>query len=401
MKIAFFIGSPDISGGTYVIFQHALHAKLIGHDVTLVCLYPYEPKATPWHPALNELRFVQIQSLGDEHFDLAIATWWRTATELHAIHADQYAYFVQSIESRFYPSRDVPLRRFVDSTYDLGLPSVTEAVWIKDHLAEYHGSRAQLVRNGIRKDLYSLDGHAVAARRKRGELRVLVEGPFGVFFKNVGTSLRLARRSKADETWLLTSTDINWYPGVSRLFSRVPVNDAGSIYRSCDVILKLSYVEGMFGPPLEMFHCGGTAVVYDVTGHDEYIKHDHNALVLKRDDVKGVVNALDRLRDDPSLLDRLKGNAIDTAANWPDWEHSSAEFERALGHFMSLPAVSRREIAERNEAFMADYVRDEQARLATQPKSLKYRHRVTAALYRIPKLQSLRRWGGFVWEGWG
>lgn len=40
----------------------------------------------------------------------------------------------------------------------------------------------------------------------------------------------------------------------------------------------------MFGPPLEMFHCGGTSIVYDVTGHDEYIVHDKNGLVAKTDD---------------------------------------------------------------------------------------------------------------------
>jgi hypothetical protein len=54
-----------------------------------------------------------------------------------------------------------------------------------------------------------------------------------------------------------------------------------SVYRSCDDILKLSLVESMFGPPLEMFHCGGTAIVYNVTGHDEYIVHGRNALVAE------------------------------------------------------------------------------------------------------------------------
>jgi hypothetical protein len=42
--------------------------------------------------------------------------------------------------------------------------------------------------------------------------------------------------------------------------------DTPLVYRSCDILGKLSYVEGMFGPPLEMFHCGWTAIVYNVTG---------------------------------------------------------------------------------------------------------------------------------------
>src|SRR6185312_7160400 len=114
MKIAFFIGSADISGGTYVVYQHALYAIQSGHDVTLVLLYPYATNQRKWHHALDVLRIVQIWDLGEERFDLAIATWWRTATELHKINASQYAYFVQSIESRFYPDAEKPLQALVD-----------------------------------------------------------------------------------------------------------------------------------------------------------------------------------------------------------------------------------------------------------------------------------------------
>ena len=65
-----------------------------------------------------------------------------------------------------------------------------------------------------------------------------------------------------------------------RVFERVAVESTPVIYRSCDVLVKLSQVEGMYGPPLEMFHCGGTVVTYDVTGHEEYVEHGVNGLVV-------------------------------------------------------------------------------------------------------------------------
>lgn len=399
MRIAFFIGSADISGGTYVIYQHALHAKAAGHDVTIALLYPAMP-TNNWHPALGTLRFVPVESLKGERFDLAIATWWRTANELHCIDAEQYAYFVQSIESRFYPEHEAPLRALVDATYELPLPTVTEATWIQEHLESY-GTRADLVRNGIRKDLYSVEGRVESPRPPRGQLRVLVEGPLGVFFKNVGRSLRLSRRSKADQTWLLTSTDLGWYPGVARTFSRVPIDSVSPIYRSCDVILKLSYVEGMFGPPLEMFHCGGTAVVYDVTGHDEYISNGTNALVLRRDDEQGVVDALNRLRDEPALLEQLKQGALATARAWPDWGESSTQFEKTMGRFMQVKPMPRAELAERNAEAMARYVERENHRLATTPSRRSVTSPITSRLYRVQKIGDFRRWLGYVREGWG
>ena len=37
-----------------------------------------------------------------EHYDVAVATWWETTFTLFEIPADRYAYFVQSLEDRFY-----------------------------------------------------------------------------------------------------------------------------------------------------------------------------------------------------------------------------------------------------------------------------------------------------------
>ena len=106
----------------------------------------------------------------------------------------------------------------------------------------------------------------------------------------------------------------------------MPPADCAKIYRSCDVIVKLSYVEGMFGPPLEMFHCGGTTIVYDVTGHDEYIEHEKNGLVVKTDDDDKVVEYINKLKDNPRYLNKLKKEALVTAKNWISWEESSLRF---------------------------------------------------------------------------
>jgi hypothetical protein len=340
MKIVFLVGSVGISGGNYVVFQHALYARARGHEVTIAVMQRFAPADLAWHPGLTELRLVHLDDLGDARFDIALATWWRTALELHRIDSRQYAYFVQSIESRFFDASQDAFRRLVDRTYEMRLPGITEASWIRQYLAQRYGSVYPLARNGIRKDLYLADGPRHAARVP-GHLRVLVEGGFAVPFKNTARTVRLARRARAFETWLLTMSDVPWYPGVRRVFSRVPINEVPAVYRSCDVIVKLSLVEGMFGPPLEMFHCGGTAIVYDVSGHDEYIVHGQNSLVAKMGDEAAVVGHLRRLRDDPRLLADLKAGALDTARAWPDWEQSSALFLAHLEGLLACEPVTR------------------------------------------------------------
>ncbi|MCX8517401.1 MAG: glycosyl transferase family 1, partial [Rhodoferax sp.] len=270
-SICILVGSMAISGGTYVIVQHAAWLQDQGYNVTLAVQERFTAETLAWHDRAIRLRCIPIESAKEEPFDLVIATWWKTAFDLHHFNATRHAYFVQSIESRFYPEAEIPLRALVNATYRLPLCYVTEAVWIRDYLASNYGHAATLVRNGIRKDIYRPDGATVMPRNPDRQPRVLVEGHFGVAFKNTALSVRLAREAGAKDIWLLTGTPVRWVPGISKVFSQVPMVTTPEIYRSCDILVKLSTVEGMFGPPLEIFHCGGTAIVFDVTGYDEYI----------------------------------------------------------------------------------------------------------------------------------
>lgn len=346
MRIAFLIQRSSISGGTYVVFQHALHASQSGHDVIIVTLSRQSPHAEVWHPAVPLLRFVPIEEAADVDFDIVFGTLWSTMLELHRLRAKRYAYFVQSIESRFYPAEQAQLRALVDTIYGWNVPGITEATWIRDYLAAQYGARYHLVRNGIRKDLYRTEGPRLAEPGGRRP-RILVEGSFGLI-KNTARALAVARHAACGEIWLLTMSDIPWFPGVQRVFTSLPVDQVPLVYRSCDLILKLSLVEGMFGPPLEMFHCGGTAVVYDVSGHDEYIVHEKNALVVPMHDETGAMRALKRLAGEPRLMDNLKRGALETAAAWPDWKVSSAQFLEAIQALCdSEPFTRDRLLAER------------------------------------------------------
>jgi len=336
MEICILIGSADISGGTVAIFQHALYLVEEGHDVVLVPQFPVENATPNWHRGLGRLRFASREEVAETEFDLGLATWWRTVYDLPRINARRHAYFVQSIESRFYADHERSLRHLVDATYSLGLPIITEARWIKEWLVELGNRHVSVVPNGCDKTIFRPDGPCYAPR-VAGRLRVLVEGALGVDFKNVARTLALLRKSVADEIWLMTPSPVSWYPGVDRVFSRIPLDKTAEIYRSCDLLVKLSTVEGMFGPPLEMFHCGGTAIVWSVTGHEEYVRNGENAIVVPLGDEQGVLSAVARLKHDRSLLQNLKAGALATASTWPDWSQTSPEFASAINDIMQMP----------------------------------------------------------------
>lgn len=372
-----------ISGGTYVIVQHASYLRDHGYDVTLAVQEPFPASTLAWHDEAPKLRCIPIEDAKRESFDLVIATWWKTAFELGNFEAQRYAYFVQSIESRFYPESERPLRALVDATYRFPIEYVTEATWIQQHLKTNFDQDAALVHNGIRKDVYTRSGLAVAPRTTDMQPRVLVEGHFGVSFKNTALGVRLAREAGAKDIWVLTGSLIGWLPGVSRIFSRVPMVKTAEIYRSCDILIKLSTVEGMFGPPLELFHCGGTAIVFDVSGHDEYIVNGSNAAVVLTGDTDGIVKMLRKLLNDRSELLRLQEGARQTADKWPSWADSSARFSEWVDQCFAGPEVDKSLLVKMTTKAFSDYSEAEKNRLNKNPWVVR-RHKLSALAARFP-----------------
>lgn len=382
-KICFLVGSVAISGGTYVIFQHALALQARGYDVTLAVQEPFTEKTVAWHDSGEMLHCLPFEKARLENYDLVIATWWKTALELASFHAPRYGYFVQSIESRFYPENETPLRALVEATYTLPVQYVTEATWIMRYLQETYHQSACLVHNGIRKDVYTPEGPTIAPRIA-GHPRVLIEGHFNISFKNTALALKLAQEAGAKDIWVMTGSPVTALPGASRVFSRVPIHKTPEIYRSCDILVKLSTVEGMFGPPLEIFHCGGTALVFDVTGYDEYIENEQNAVVVKNRNLESVVTKLGQILNDQSYLEKLKHGAQATAHAWPDWTQSSALFVKWVETALVSPPCNHAEVESITKEAWQKYTADEQERLKANP-SIVWRYRLKGLARRLPR----------------
>ncbi len=328
MKIAFIIAGVGISGGVNVIFEHAVRMNRRGQQVSIITSEAVLSNQVDWHQSAKELNFQTFQESENRIFDIVIATWWETVYELTKLKASHYVYFVQSIESKLYAADNEYLKALINFTYQLSVTVVTEAHWIQQYLEKYFDKKAYLVRNGIYKNIY-INIVPIAAVNEN-KIRILIEGDLYSFFKNTKKTIEICQKSNVDEIWLLTPNQITEYKGITKVFSKVPIHQTPAIYSSCDVLVKLSLAEGMFGPPLEMFHCGGTAIVYDVTGYDDYIQHNINALVVKTGNENKVIEYINYLKANPSELARLKNAASETAKSWHDWEEASLEFENVL-----------------------------------------------------------------------
>ena len=330
MKLAFLLNDLQLSGGVGVAVRHARElASRHGHDVTLVLAR--EQEREPWQ--FDGLAHLHVEGLAEaraQRFDVAISTWWETAFPLFELPAERYACFVQSLEDRFYVPEALE-RPLAALTQALPGAVITEARWIADTLAQLRPeTRCRLVRNGIDKQVFASPERLGV--RVGAPLRIVVEGSPAVWFKGVRDAVEAVghMREPRHLTVVTTQPDALESDVPDAVVGPLTHAEMARLYADSDVVLKLSRVEGMYGPPLEGFHMGATCVTTPVTGHEEYVEHGWNGLVVDWDDLRGTARALDLLARDRRLLHFLRSNALATARSWPSWEQAGTFMAAAL-----------------------------------------------------------------------
>jgi glycosyltransferase involved in cell wall biosynthesis len=338
VRVAFVVNDLQLSGGIGVVVAHARQLAL-HHDMDVTLVLAREQEVAHWeHEHLEHLHVSSLADARSETFDIAVATWWETVFALFELAAARYAYFVQSLEDRFYAVSDGAERMGAALTLDLPVAFITEATWIKDTLGELRpDARCHLVRNGVDKDVFRPAEQIEP--NPDGPLRVLVEGNANVWFKGVNEAIAAARAMQEPSQLVVVAPTRDGLDatGADEVIGPLSQRALADVYARTDVVLKMSNVEGMYGPPLEGFHKGATCVTTEVTGHEEYIRHGYNALLCDWGDEHGTARQLDLLARDRQLLHTLRANALETARDWPSWEQAGEAMAQALRLIASEP----------------------------------------------------------------
>jgi hypothetical protein len=134
---------------------------------------------------------------------------------------------------------------------------------------------------------------------------------------------------------------------------------------------------------------GATTVTTSVSGHDEYVRHGWNGLVVDWDDLRGTARALDLLARDRRLLHFLRHNALRTATAWPSWDQQGTVMAGVLRAIRGAPAPQASAGAG---ALLADVRAGVQAQavVLAERDRLRYRIAPLLALERILERRPLR-----------
>lgn len=322
-KIAYIVPGLDISGGIAIVLQHVKYLNEKGYDAR-VLNYGNPLEKISWFP--YEVPFINITNgIVSEFFDVVVATQYNTVKFAKKLNSSRKIYFVQSDERRFDPG-NIEVVSECEMSYKENFEYMTEAVWIQRWLKEEFGHDAYYVPNGL-DDKIIYRTAPIQARGKR--VRVLLEGPINVIWKGMDDAYS-AIKDLDCEIWIISSNgEIKDGWRFDRFFHQVPFNKMKEIYSSCDIFLKMSRVEGFFGPPLEAMACGCAVVVGKVTGYDEYIKNGYNSIVVEQSDVDGAKKAVQQLIENKKFRDQLIKNGEKTAGNWT-WDKSIDSLEKVM-----------------------------------------------------------------------
>jgi glycosyltransferase involved in cell wall biosynthesis len=337
LRVAFVVNDLQLSGGVGVVVQHARRLAT-AHDMDVSLVLAREQEDPHWaYEDVEHLQAIALEDARSQSFDIVVSTWWETAYAAFQLRARRYAAFVQSLEDRFYLPDD-PDRLAASLTLDLPVSFITEASWIRDTLADLRpDAPCHLVRNGIDKNVFA---PLASVEPRNGPLRILVEGYASTWFKGVNEAIAAVREMEQPHHLTVVAPDRTGLDdrGADATVGPVSSREMARLYAESDVVLKLSRIEGMYGPPLEGFHRGATCVTTEVTGHEEYIRHGENALVVDWDDLRGTARQLDLLAKDRDLLLELRRGALETARAWPSWDAAAEEMARALRAIAAEPA---------------------------------------------------------------
>lgn len=278
MRITFILPYPGLAGGIRVVAIYAAKLKKRGHKVTVVSIPRVRPslkqkvkrlvtgKGLPWHTeepshfdgldvehvVIDKQRPIVNEDVPDA--DVVIATWWKTAEWVSALHASKGKkyYFVQGHEVVDW----LPIDR-VKATYRMPIKKITISQWLVDVLKkEYGNTNVALVPNSVDIAFFNSGyrnrqknptvGFVYSTDACKG-CDTVISAIETVLQKQTNLRVRaFGSCRKADKLPLPYYVEYHYQP---------PQETIREIYASCDYWLFGSIAEGFGLPILEAMAC--------------------------------------------------------------------------------------------------------------------------------------------------
>ncbi len=324
LRVVYVTEDTGIGGGHRDIFEHLNGLLDRGHDVALYTLGE-PPDWFPLRAPVHTFEFYDelIEALAPLEA-IKVATWWNTAAPVWraSVLRGVPVYFVQDIETSYYPDDEVVRHAVLDS-YRPEFHYMTISGWNRERLREL-GLDAELIPPGI--DLDTFRPRPEVQRRDDVVLALGRSNPL----KNLPLTVAAWRALPEPRPQLCLfgiEPELATDPGM-RYVESPSDEQVAELLAQATVLVQTSTHEGFCPPPLESMATGGAVVCTAAHGNRDVCRAGENCLVPagERDAVR---DALTRVLGDPQLRERLGRAGVETAKEYA-WERRIDALEAFL-----------------------------------------------------------------------
>jgi GT2 family glycosyltransferase/glycosyltransferase involved in cell wall biosynthesis len=332
LRIVYVTEDTGVGGGHRDVFEHLNRLAERGHDVSLYTLGGPPDWFSLRVPVLSFADYNDLSRALADVDAIKVATWWMTAAPVWraSIPRGIPVYFVQDIETSYYPDHERARHAVLDS-YRPEFRYMTISSWNRDRLREL-GLDAELIPPGI--DLENFHPRADMTRREDMLLALGRSNPL----KNLPLTVAAWESLQDPRPELcLFGIEPELAQGRGTRYVKSPDDaEVNELLCQATVFVQTSTHEGFALPPLEAMASGAAVVCTDAHGNRDFCIDGVNCLMPEAS--PGAVSAaLARLLADPELRARLGRAGIETANEYA-WEHRID----ALEEFFKRVAASRR-----------------------------------------------------------
>jgi GT2 family glycosyltransferase/glycosyltransferase involved in cell wall biosynthesis len=332
LRIAYVTEDTGVGGGHRDIFEHLNRLSARGHDVSLYTLGDPPDWFSLRVPVHSFADYNELARALAELDAIKVATWWMTAVPVWraSIPRGIPVYFVQDIETSYYPDHERARHAVLDS-YRPEFRYMTISRWNRDRLREL-GLDAELIPPGI--DLQNFRPRTDVVRRGDMLLAVGRSNPL----KNLPLTLAAWEALKEPRPELcLFGIEPELADGEGVRYVDSPDDEqVNELFCQATAFVQTSTHEGFALPPLEAMATGAAVVCTDAHGNRDFCIDGVNCLMAESS-TRAVSAALARLLADPELRARLGRAGIKTAKEYT-WERRIDTLES----FFQRVAASRR-----------------------------------------------------------
>ncbi len=335
LRIVYVTEDTGVGGGHRDIFEHLNRLAARGHDVSLYTLGE-PPEWFPLHAPVRS--FSDYQELANalaEVDAIKVATWWMTAVHVWraSIPRGIPVYFVQDIETSYYPDHERARHAVLDS-YRSEFRYMTISEWNRERLRELDLD-AELIPPGI-----DLDTFRPREDIERREAMVLALGRSNPL-KNLPLTLAAWRALPEPRPELcMFGIEPELAEGSGMRYVESPDDEqVNELFCEATVFVQTSTHEGFALPPLEAMATGAAVVCTDAHGNRDFCVDGVNCLMPEAD-TTAVTTALKRLLDDPELRGQLGQGGIETAQEYA-WERRIDALEAFFERVAEAGALAR------------------------------------------------------------